>query len=277
MKFTKMHGIGNDYVFVNCFEETVKEPEALSKKISDRHFGIGSDGLVLIMPSEKAGFRMRIFNPDGSEAEMCGNAIRCVAKYVRDRNMTDADEFEIETLAGIIKPKVISSGHVSMVRVDMGEPVLEREKIPMDGEPSGSVVGEELKAEGKTVSITCVSMGNPHCVIFVEDVDFPEFGHLGKSVENHDLFPNRTNVEFVNVLNEREVEMRVWERGAGETLACGTGACASAVACILNKKTGREVIVHLKGGDLKILWDEKTNHIYMTGPAEEVFEGVWKN
>ncbi|MCK4555223.1 MAG: diaminopimelate epimerase, partial [Candidatus Aenigmarchaeota archaeon] len=216
------------------------------------------------------------FNPDGSEAEMCGNAIRCVAKYVRDRNMIETNEFEIETLAGIIKPKVISSGRVSMVQVDMGEPIFERGKIPMAG-ADGKVIEELLDAGGTEVKITCVSMGNPHCVIFVEDVDFPEFGHLGKIVENHDLFPNRTNVEFVNVLNEREVEMRVWERGVGESLACGTGACASAVACVLNKKTGRDLTVHLKGGDLKILWDEKTNHIYMTGPAEEVFEGVWKN
>ncbi len=274
MKFTKMHGIGNDYIFVNCFEEDVKEPEALAKKMSVRHFGVGSDGLVLIMPSDAADFRMRIFNPDGSEAEMCGNAVRCVAKYVRDRNMTDADEFEIETLAGIIKPKVISSGNVSMVRVDMGEPVLEREKIPMVGS-NGKVIDEGLDACGTKVKVTCVSMGNPHCVIFVEDVDFPEFENLGKIIENHELFPNRINVEFVQILNEREVKMRVWERGAGETLACGTGACASVVACVLNKKTGRDVIVHLKGGDLKILWDEKSNHVYMTGSAERVYEGEW--
>ena len=274
MKFTKMHGLGNDYIFVNCFEENVKEPKALAKKMSARHFGVGSDGLVLIMPSEKADFRMRIFNPDGSEAEMCGNAVRCVAKYVRDRNMIDADEFEIETLAGIIKPKVISSGRVSMVRVDMGEPVLERKKIPMAGS-DGKVIDDVLDAGGTEVKITCVSMGNPHCVIFVESVDFPEFGHLGKIIENHDLFPNRINVEFVNVLNEHEIEMRVWERGVGESLACGTGACAVAVACVLNKKAGRDVIVYLKGGDLKILWDEKTNHVYMTGSAETVYEGEW--
>ncbi len=275
MKFTKMHGIGNDYIFVNCLEEDVKEPEELAKKISVRHFGVGSDGLVLILPSEKADFRMRIFNPDGSEAEMCGNAVRCVAKYVRDRNLIDADEFEIETLAGIIKPKVISSGRVSMVRVDMGEPVFERGKIPMVGS-DGSVIDEMLDARGTDVNITCVSMGNPHCVIFVESVDFSEFECLGKIIENHELFPNRINVEFVNVLNEHEIEMRVWERGVGESLACGTGACASAVACVLNKKTGRDVTVRLKCGDLKILWDEKSNHVYMTGPAEDVFDGVWK-
>ncbi len=277
MKFTKMHGIGNDYVFVNCFEENVENPQELSKKISDKHFGIGSDGLVLIMPSEKAGFRMRIFNPDGSEAEMCGNAIRCVAKYVRDRNMIETNEFEIETLAGIIKPKVISSGNVSVVQVDMGEPVLEREKIPMAGESSGRVVGEELIVGGKIVSVTCVSMGNPHCIVFVEDTEFPDFASLGKKIETHKVFPNKINVEFVKVINDSEINMRVWERGAGETLACGTGACASAVACVLNGKTRRDVTVHLKGGDLKILWDEKSNHVYMTGPAEEVFEGVWKN
>ncbi len=276
MKFTKMHGIGNDYIFVNCFEEKVENPQELSKKISARHFGIGSDGLVLIMPSEKADFRMRIFNPDGSEAEMCGNAVRCVAKYVRDRKMIETDEFEIETLAGIIKPKLISSGRVSMVQVDMGEPVFEREKIPMMGS-DGKVIDEVLDAGGTKVKITCVSMGNPHCVIFVEDIDFSEFEHLGKIIENHDLFPNRINVEFVKILNEHEIEMRVWERGAGETLACGTGACASVVACVLNKKTGRDVTAHLKGGDLKIVWDEKSNHVYMTGSAEEVFEGVWKN
>ncbi|NOR85879.1 diaminopimelate epimerase [archaeon] len=287
MKFTKMHGLGNDYIYVNCFKEKIENPNELSIKISDRHFGVGSDGLVLIEPSKTHDFKMRIFNPDGSEAEMCGNATRCVAKYVYDNNMTKKTEFEIETKAGTIKPKLnlnLENNQVKNICVDMGEPILERNKIPMIG-PKGNVINENLPINNinnntnneNNVKITCVSMGNPHCIIFIDNTKFNEFETLGKTIENHKTFPNRTNVEFVEIINNNEVNMRVWERGAGETLACGTGACATTVACILNNKTNRKIIVHLKGGDLEINWDKDTNHVFMTGPAEKIFDGTWKN
>jgi diaminopimelate epimerase len=279
IKFTKMHGIGNDYIFINCFAENLKNIDIkdLAIRMSNRYFGIGSDGIILIMPAESKenDFRYRIFNSDGSEAEMCGNGMRGAAKYVFEHGLTKKTNLRFETKAGIIKPEiVVEKGSVKEVRVDMGGPVLERGKIPMLGQ-KGTVVNEELKADGRSVKVTCVSMGNPHCVILVEDTEFKGFEELGKKIENHKAFPKRTNIEFIQIMNQKEIKMRVWERGAGETLACGTGACASVVACVLNKKTERDVIVHLKGGNLQVEWNEKTNHVFMTGPAVEVFEGVW--
>lgn len=281
IKFSKMHGLGNDYVFINCLKENLDNVDIkeLAAKMSSRHYGIGSDGIILIMPPSSNGndFKYRIFNPDGSEAEMCGNGIRCAAKYVYEHKLTGKKRLRFETKAGIIKPEVIIEKGCSVkeIRVDMGEPVLERKKIPVKG-PAGAAISEDLKIGSKTHKITCVSMGNPHCIIFTGNTEIKDFEHTGKAIENHSIFPNKTNVEFVQVLNKNEIKMRVWERGAGETLACGTGACASAVACILNKKTDRKITVHLKGGDLKIEWDKKSNHVFMTGPAVGVFEGTWK-
>ncbi len=279
IRFTKMHGLGNDYIFINCFVEDLGKTslKELAINMSKPHYGIGSDGMILIMPpvSEENDFKYRIFNSDGSEAEMCGNGIRCAARYVYEHNLTKKTKLRFETKAGIIIPELIlKNNKVSQIRVDMGEPVLERKKIPMIG-PAGSVIGENLNIDNKTLKITCVSMGNPHCIIFTRDTQFKDFEPLGKAIETHDSFPKRTNVEFIQVLNEKEIVMRVWERAEGETLACGTGACASAVACVLNKKTDRTVTVHLKGGDLKIEWDKDSNHVFMTGPAVEVFEGIW--
>ncbi len=280
IRFTKMHGLGNDYIFINCFEENLDNVnlEELAVNMSKYHYGIGSDGIILILPpeSEENDFKYRIFNSDGSEAEMCGNGIRCAAKYVYDHNLTKKTKLRFETKAGIIIPELIlKNNEVSEIRVDMGEPILEREKIPMKG-PKGLVIDENLDINKKTLKITCVSMGNPHCIIFTKDTQFKGFEQLGKSIETHDKFPNKTNVEFILVLNRKEIIMRVWERAEGETLACGTGACASAVACILNKKTERTVTVHLKGGDLKIEWDKDSNHVFMTGPAVEVFFGEFQ-
>lgn len=273
MKFTKMHGCGNDYVYVNLFEETVADPASLSKKISDRHFGIGSDGLITIGPSSKADFRMRIYNADGSEAEMCGNGIRCVAKYVYDHWMTDKQEITIETGAGIKTLQLTVRDHkVTFVRVDMGIPETEPARIPVKSEKD-CVINEPIEAAGKNWNVTCVSMGNPHAIVFVDNVkDFP-IEQYGPHFENHHWFPNRINTEFVEVLNRGEINMRVWERGSAETLACGTGTCASVMACILNDKTDHTVLVHLLGGDLKIEYQEATGHIFMTGPATTVFEG----
>ncbi len=280
IKFTKMHGLGNDYIFINCFEQDLGsiDLKKLATKMSSRHFGIGSDGIILIMPkeSEENDFRYRIFNSDGSEAEMCGNGIRCASKYVYDHKLTKKTKLCFETKAGIIKPElIIENNTVKDIRVDMGEPVLERKKIPMKG-PAGPVIDENIDINNKTLKITCVSMGNPHCIIFTHNTEFEGFKELGKAIETHESFPNKTNVEFVQVLNRNEIKMRVWERGAGETLACGTGACASAVACILNKKTERQLTVRLKGGDLKIEWDKESNHVFMTGPAVETFSGKFQ-
>lgn len=272
MRFTKMHGAGNDYVYVNCFEETVEDPVAAARVVSDRNFGVGSDGLVLIMPSEEADFRMRMFNPDGSEAEMCGNAIRCVAKYVHDRGMTDKTEFDCETAAGVLHlVSTVADGKVESVRVDMGEPRLERAHIPMKG-PAGRVLREKLDVGGRTFEVSCVSMGNPHTIIRVDEPTDELVLGFGPKIENHPAFPARTNVEFVRIVSREEVRSRTWERGAGETLACGTGASATAVACALNDWTDRKVLVHLSGGDLEIEW-ARDNHVYMAGPAVEVFEG----
>jgi diaminopimelate epimerase len=243
----------------------------------DRHYGIGADGLILIMKSVKADFKMRIFNSDGSEAEMCGNGIRCFAKYVYDKGLTSKKNMTVETLAGIqVLELFLKNKKVDKVTVDMGEPILLRERIPMLGEP-GMVIDEILQLDdGAKFNITSLSMGNPHVVNFVEDIENFPVEKYGRMIENHSSFPKRTNAEFVKVLNEDEVIQRTWERGAGETLSCGTGASAVTVACILNKKTKRKIKIHLSGGDLITEWNEKDNHVYMTGPAVEVFDGTWK-
>jgi diaminopimelate epimerase len=276
MKFTKMHGCGNDYVYVNLFEETIAEPAVLAIAVSDRHFGIGSDGLITIGPSEAADFRMRIYNADGSEAEMCGNGIRCVAKYVYDHKMTEKEEITVESGAGIKKLTLtVEDGKVVLVRVDMGEPILKPDLIPVVSDKE-KVVAEPILVDETEWKMTCVSMGNPHAVVFVEDVAKFPVETVGPLFENHKCFPKRTNTEFVTVHSRTEVSMRVWERGSGETWACGTGTCATVMACILNGYTDNRVLVHLLGGDLTIEYDEKTNHIYMTGPATEVFHGEWE-
>ena len=273
MKFTKMHGIGNDYVYVNCFEESVKNPAEVSKFVSDRHFGIGSDGLILISPSAIADFRMNIYNADGSQAEMCGNGIRCVAKYVYDYGLTDKTEISVETLAGIKYLRLqVENGKVASVEVNMGAPILEPKEIPVAVEES-PVVNVPVEVKGKIYHMTCVSMGNPHAIIFMNNVKDLDIAAIGPYFENHTVFPKRTNTEFVEVLDRNTVNIRVWERGSDETLACGTGACATTVACILNDKTENEVTVHLLGGDLKIRWDREANQVYMTGPATVVFDG----
>ena len=273
MKFTKMHGIGNDYVYVNCFEESVKNPAEVSKFVGDRHFGIGSDGLILISPSAIADFRMNIYNADGSQAEMCGNGIRCVAKYVYDYGLTDKTEISVETLAGIKYLRLqVENGKVASVEVNMGAPILEPKEIPVAVEES-PVVNVPVEVKGKIYHMTCVSMGNPHAIIFMNNVKDLDIAAIGPYFENHTVFPKRTNTEFVEVLDRNTVNMRVWERGSDETLACGTGACATTVACILNDKTESEVTVHLLGGDLKIRWDREANQVYMTGPATVVFDG----
>ena len=273
MKFTKMHGIGNDYVYVNCFEESVKNPAEVSKFVSDRHFGIGSDGLILISPSAIADFRMNIYNADGSQAEMCGNGIRCVAKYVYDYGLTDKTEISVETLAGIKYLRLqVENGKVASVEVNMGAPILEPKEIPVTVEES-PVVNVPVEVKGKIYHMTCVSMGNPHAIIFMNNVKDLDIAAIGPYFENHTVFPKRTNTEFVEVLDRNTANMRVWERGSDETLACGTGACATTVACILNDKTENEVTVHLLGGDLKIRWDREANQVYMTGPATVVFDG----
>lgn len=275
MKFTKMHGIGNDYVYVNCFEETVKDPSAVSKYVSDRHFGIGSDGLILIKPSKVADFQMDMYNADGSQGEMCGNGIRCVAKYVYDYGLTDKTNISVETLAGIKHLELtVENGKVALVKVNMGAPELLPEKIPVAAEGERAI-DVPLEVKGKTYQMNGVSMGNPHCVIFMEeDVRELDLEKIGPDFENHKRFPKRINTEFVNVLDENTLRMRVWERGSGETLACGTGACATAVAAILNGLVQKEVTVKLLGGDLKIQWNGGDAPVYMTGAATTVFDGV---
>ncbi len=273
MKFTKMHGCGNDYVYVNLFEEELDDPSAVSQRISDRHFGIGSDGLVTIGPSDQADVRMRIYNADGSEAEMCGNGIRCVAKYAYEHGMVDATQMTVETGSGIKTLTLsVENGKVSRVRVDMGEPILLPDLIPVMSDMD-RVVDDPIHVGDRVWRMTCVSMGNPHAVVFVDDVEHFPIEKYGPLFENHERFPARTNTEFVQLITRREVRMRVWERGSGETLACGTGTCATVMACILNRFTGDEVLVHLRGGDLLVAYDPVTNHIFMTGPAEEVFTG----
>ena len=276
IKFAKMHGAGNDYVYVNCFEETVADPVSLARQVSNRNFGIGSDGLILIMPSEVADVRMRMFNSDGSESEMCGNGIRCVAKYAFDHGLVDQKVITVETGAGILNLMLFTNeaDQVERVRVNMGRPRLTRGEIPMTGSPEEQVINTELKVLDRTFHITCVSMGNPHCVIFVDNVaEFP-LAKYGPAIENHPLFPNRTNVEFVEVISPTEIKQRTWERGAGETLACGTGSSAVTVAGVLNERTERHLLNHLLGGDLEMEWAEDGS-VFMTGPAVQVFEGVF--
>jgi diaminopimelate epimerase len=275
MKFTKMHGIGNDYIYVNSFEEQIDNPAEVARAVSDRHFGIGSDGLILILPSTRADFRMRMFNADGSEAQMCGNGIRCLAKYVYDHGMTQHTTIQVETLAGVLELQLFPSGRVvEKVCVKMGEPRLERAQIPMQG-PAGWVLQEALVVDGTTFAVTAVSMGNPHCVVFVDDPQRFDVTSWGPRFEHHPAFPEGVNTEFVRVLDPQTFTMRVWERGSGETLACGTGASAAAVACHLTGRTGRRVTGHLLGGSLELAWHETDNQVYMTGPAVEVFHGEW--
>lgn len=273
MKFTKMQGLGNDYVYVNCFKETIENPPEMAKKVSNRNFGIGSDGLIMINPSDVADFEMEMYNADGSRSEMCGNGIRCVGKYVYDYGLTEKEHISVETLAGIkYLDLTVEDGKVKLVKVDMGNPELVPANIPIvaDGD---RVIDEPINVNGTEYRMTGVSMGNPHAVVYVEDVKGLDIEKIGPAFENHERFPNRVNTEFVKVLDQNTVEMRVWERGSGETMACGTGACAVAVACILNGFTEDKVTVKLLGGDLQIEWDKEADKIYMTGPAEVSFDG----
>ena len=277
MKFTKMQGIGNDYVYVNGFEEQIEDPSALAVKVSDRHFGIGSDGLILINPSDKADFEMEMYNADGSRGKMCGNGIRCVGKYVYDHGMTDRTVITVETLAGIKTLQLFpENGKVRRVRVNMGRPLLKPEQIPVLWKTDqDQIAGETFEAAGRTWDITCVSMGNPHCVVPVDDPAVLPIEQIGPCFEHSKIFPEQVNTEFIRVDDRSHVTMRVWERGSGETFACGTGACAVAAACVVRGWTDRNITVALRGGDLQIEWNEKEDTIYMTGTAETVFEGVW--
>ncbi|MBI5096693.1 MAG: diaminopimelate epimerase [Nitrospirae bacterium] len=267
VKFTKMHGLGNDFVLIDAISQQVPQLSAFCKNYSDRRFGIGFDQALILRSSKNADFKMEIFNADGSQVEMCGNGIRCLAKYIWDRGLSDKRELTIETLAGIIRP--VKEGN--LIQVDMGEPIFDAPSIPVNLE--GEVRGYPLKALDREFLITCVSMGNPHAVIFVEDIQSFPVEKYGPVIENHPLFPKRINVEFVRVADRGDIYVRVWVRGAGETLACGTGACASAVATYVNGLADRKVIVHLAGGDLLIHWSDKDHHVYMTGPAVEVYTG----
>ena len=274
MKFTKMHGLGNDYVYVNCFEEKIDNPPAVARFVSDRHFGIGSDGLIMINPSKTADFEMEMYNADGSRGEMCGNGIRCVAKYVYDYGLTDKTQISVETLGGIkYLDLTVEDGKVSLVKVDMGKPELEADLIPIISERE-QVIDEPIEVDGKEYHMTGVSMGNPHAVIYVDDVKGLDLEKIGPKFENHERFPKRINTEFVHWIDRQTVEMRVWERGSGETLACGTGACAVAVSSILNNLTDTQVTVKLLGGDLQIEWDREKDRVFMIGPATVVFDGV---
>lgn len=281
MKFTKMQGCGNDYVYINCFEENIQNPEQLSIKMSNRNFGVGSDGIILIMPSDNADCKMRMFNSDGSESEMCGNGIRCVGKFVHDKNICKNEPLTVETLAGIKKLefKKDDAGLVSEVVVNMGEPIFSPNEIPVSYNlvaPNEVVQNLPLEALDKNFEFTVLSMGNPHAVTFVENVSEFDVDKYGKVLESHKIFPKRANIEFLEILDKNNVRMRVYERGSAETFACGTGACASLVACFLAKKTERtDVNIHLLGGTLNISWSEEDNNVYMRGPAETVFEGEW--
>ena len=273
MKFTKMHGIGNDYVYVNCFQEKVDNPSEVAKFVSDRHFGVGSDGLILIKPSQIADCEMDMYNLDGSQGAMCGNGIRCVAKYVYDYSIVPKTTLRIATKSGIKELNLtVENGKVSLVRVNMGSPILEASKIPVVSDQS-QAVNQPIKVNGHTYYFTGVSMGNPHAVVYLDDVDNLDIEKIGPAFEKHPVFPDRVNTEFVKVIDRKTRKMRVWARGSGETLACGTGACAVAVSSILNNLTEEEVTVKLLGGDLKIHWDRLENLVYMTGPATTVFDG----
>ncbi|QOS99137.1 diaminopimelate epimerase [Brevibacterium sp. JNUCC-42] len=279
MKFTKMHGIGNDYVYVNCFAEpltNVDLPE-LSRRVSQQHFGIGADGLILIMPSEIANFRMRVFNNDGSEARNCGNGLRCVSKYVFDHGLTNETAFTIETSGGIVTPVVHvgMDGKVEKVTVDMGKPRLLRGQIPMTGNPDTEAISEQVEINGRTFTFTAVSMGNPHVVILTDNISEEDVTTYGPLLEKHSLFPERANIEFISINTASDITFRVWERGSGVTLACGTGACAALVAAVLEGKAERMATIHLLGGDLQIEWREDDQHVYMTGAATEVFAGEY--
>ena len=282
MKFTKMHGCGNDYVYVDCTKEVISDIAATAVRVSDRHFGIGSDGLILIKSSEVADFEMDMYNADGSRGKMCGNGIRCVAKYVYDHGLTNKTEITVDTQAGIKTLQLtVCDGKVSKVRVDMGEPVLIPQEIPVKasvlglaGDRREAIIAQPFTVANSSYDITCVSMGNPHCITFIdEDVRLFPLEAIGSLFEKHELFPEGVNTEFVNIIDKEHLRMRVWERGSGETLACGTGACAVAVASYLNGFTGRKVDVELMGGHLEIVYDAATNHVFMTGPATEVFSG----
>jgi diaminopimelate epimerase len=276
MRFTKFHGCGNDYIYVDCFRQPMPhDPPGLSRAISDRHFGVGGDGLILICPSDKADARMRMYNADGSESEMCGNGIRCVAKFVYDRGLVRKTPLTIETGRGVLTLELaVSGGAVRQVRVDMGEPILQAERIPttLPGDPP---LEATLEIDGQTLRVTCVSMGNPHCITFVDAITDAHVLGLGPRIERHSAFPRRVNAEFVRVNRPDDVTVRVWERGSGETLACGTGSCAVAVAGHLSGRTRRRITAHLPGGDLQLEWSQADNHVYMTGPAVEVFSGEW--
>ena len=275
IKFTKMQGCGNDYVYVNCMDKLIDTPEKVSQYISDRHFGIGSDGLILICPSDVADFRMAMYNADGSEGKMCGNGVRCIAKYVYEYGLTDKKKISLETKSGIKYLDMdIEDGKVQMVKVDMGAPILKPAEIPVKTDSSmDSFINQPLDVDGNTFMVTCVSMGNPHAVVFVDDTKSLDIRKYGPVFETHPAFPEQVNTEFVQVISRNEINMRVWERGSGETLACGTGTCASVVACVLNGKTDEKVTVHLLGGDLFIEYNRDNGTVWMTGPAEIVFDG----
>ncbi len=273
MKFTKMQGLGNDYVYVNCFQEKIENPSEVSIRVSNRNYGVGSDGLIMICPSEVADFEMQMYNADGSRGEMCGNGIRCVGKYVYDYGLTEKTSVSVETLAGIkYLDLIVENGKVKLVRVDMGAPILVPDQIPIVAE-GNRVIDEPIVVDGETYRMTGVSMGNPHTVVFADDVKGMPLEKIGPKFEHHERFPKRINTEFVRVIDRKTVEMRVWERGSGETLACGTGACAVAVACILNGFTEDKVTVKLPGGDLQIEWNREENKVYMTGEAQVSFDG----
>lgn len=275
MRFTKMQGLGNDYIYIDASKETVQNPAALAKAVSDVRFGAGSDGLVLILPDPEADFRMRMFNADGSEAEMCGNAARCIGKYVFERGLTDKTEIRLMTGSGIRHLQLQVKGKkVLSVRVDMGMPAFRPEEIPVNL-PGNIIKNHPVQIEDKSFEITCVSMGNPHAVIFVEDADSFDVSYYGPLLENHPLFPKKANIEFVTVRDENHLRMRVWERGSGETWACGTGACASLVAGVSTGRCDRSAVLTLNGGDLLVEWDEKTGHVFQQGPAEFVYDGEW--
>jgi diaminopimelate epimerase len=292
MRFTKMHGAGNDYVYVDCFGQTElpEPPDILSRKVAHRHFGVGGDGLILIQPSAVADARMRMFNADGSESEMCGNGLRCVAKYVYDHGIARRDSLSIETGRGVLQVQIqAEAGKARLITVDMGQPILDPELIPttLRGSPTAAiqeiaskiacekVVAHECDFDGQQLEVTCISMGNPHCVVFVSELTDQLVHGIGPKIECDVRFPKRTNVEFVQVISPTELRQRTWERGSGETWACGTGASAVCVAGVLTGRTAREVLIHLLGGDLSLRWDAETDHVFMTGGATEVFTGEW--